>query len=110
VRYKTSEEGEERVRRNQENVRKKAYHHKTGSGGYRTTIPKWEKMEQDLVAKGVNLFSLNWLERSKNWFFVHGGSLDTESGAPRMSPAIREAIEILFNIVDTSTCGVFVPR
>jgi hypothetical protein len=59
VRYKTSEEGEERVRRNQENARKKAYLHKMGSGGYMTAIPKWEKMEQDLVAKVVNPFSLN---------------------------------------------------
>jgi hypothetical protein len=27
-----------------------------------------------------------------------------------MSPAIREAAERLFNIVDASACGVFVPR
>jgi hypothetical protein len=27
-----------------------------------------------------------------------------------MSPAIREAIERLFNIVDAFACGVFMPR
>jgi hypothetical protein len=73
VRYKTSEEGEERERRNQENAQKKIYHHKTGSGEYRTIIPKWERMEQDLVAKGVHPFSLEWPECSKNWFYAHGG-------------------------------------
>jgi hypothetical protein len=47
------------VRRNQENVKKKVYHHKIRLGGYRTTIPKWERMEQDLVANGVHPFSLD---------------------------------------------------
>jgi hypothetical protein len=76
VRYKTSEEGEERVRRNQQNARQKVYHHKTGSGGYRSVIPKWQRREADLLAKGIHPFSLEWPERSKNWFFTHGGSLD----------------------------------
>jgi hypothetical protein len=43
-------------------------------------------------------------------FFCAWGSLDTESGVSHMSPVIREATERLFNIVDASTCGVFVPR
>jgi hypothetical protein len=38
------------------------------------------------------------------------GALDTEIGAPRMSPTIREAAERLFDTVDASACGVFVPR
>jgi murein endopeptidase len=41
VEYKTSAEGEARVRRNQENARKKVYHHDMGLGGYKTTIPMW---------------------------------------------------------------------
>ena len=43
VQYKTSEEGEERVRRNQDNAQQKVYHHGMGSGGYVTAIPKWKK-------------------------------------------------------------------
>jgi hypothetical protein len=66
VRYKTSEEGEERVRRNQENASKRVYHHKTGSSGYNTAIPKSKRLEEDLVAKGIRPFSLDWPERSKN--------------------------------------------
>ena len=72
VRYKTSKEGEEQVRRNQQNARQKVYHDKTGSGGYRSAIPKWQRMKEDLLAKGIHPFSLEWPERSKNCFFAHG--------------------------------------
>ena len=72
VQYKTSEEGEERVRRNQQNARQMRYHHKIGSGGYRSAIPRWERIEADLLAKGIPPFSIDWPERSKNWFFTHG--------------------------------------
>ena len=81
VQYKTSKEGEEWVRRNQENARQKVYHHGMGSGGYATAIPKWEKMEADILAKGITPESLNWPKRAKNWFFAHGGRLDLESGS-----------------------------
>jgi hypothetical protein len=43
VQFKTSEEGQQWARRNQENARHKTYHHTTGSGGYPTAIPKWKK-------------------------------------------------------------------
>jgi hypothetical protein len=39
-------------------------------------------MEEDLLAKGIHPFSIEWPERSKNWFFTHGGSLDPETGEP----------------------------
>jgi hypothetical protein len=45
VRYKNSEEGEVWVRRNQENVRQMIYHHRLGTGGYKSAIGKWEHME-----------------------------------------------------------------
>ena len=41
------------MRRNQENAQKKVYHHDMGSGGYDTAIPKWQKMEADIIAKGI---------------------------------------------------------
>ena len=68
VRYKTSEDGEERLGRNQQNARQKVYHHKTGSDGYRSAIPKWQRMKADLLAKGIHPFSLEWPECSNNWF------------------------------------------
>ena len=76
IEYKTSAEGEAWVRRNQENARKKVYHHDMGSGGYDTAIPKWQKMEADIIAKGIEPESAKWPPRSKNWFFGHGGRLD----------------------------------
>jgi hypothetical protein len=29
------------------------YNHRLGRGGYAVAIPKWRKMEQDLIAKGI---------------------------------------------------------
>jgi hypothetical protein len=49
---------------------------------------EWKK---DLLAKGINLFSIDWPERSKNWFFAHGGSLDPETGELVVGGTIREA-------------------
>ena len=51
-----------------------------GSGGYATAISKWEKMEADILAKGITPESLNWPKRVKNWFFARGGRLDLETG------------------------------
>jgi hypothetical protein len=67
-------------------------------------------MEEDLLAKGINLFSIDWPEHSKNWFFVHGGSLDLEIGESVVGGTIREAAQRLFDIVDAFTDGAFVPN
>jgi len=45
VQYKTSEQGEEWAIRNQENACKKTYPHNIGSGGYKSVIPKWDRIE-----------------------------------------------------------------
>ena len=29
------------------------YHHTLGKGGYKLAIPKWEKIEKDLLDKGI---------------------------------------------------------
>jgi hypothetical protein len=79
VEYKTSIEGEARLRRNQENARKMVYHHDMGSGGFETAILKWRKMEADIIAKGIKPESAKWTPRTKNWFFGHGGRLDPET-------------------------------
>ena len=78
------------MRRNQENARQKVYHHGMGSGGYATVIPKWEKMEADILAKGITPESLNWPKRAKNWFFAHGERLDLETGKLVMAQNLKE--------------------
>ena len=91
VSYKNLEEGETWVRRNQENARQKVYHHRLGTGGYKSVIAKWELMEEALVAKGITPHILDWPERSRTWFFVHGGSLDPEMGDCIIGETLRTA-------------------
>jgi len=52
VQYKISEVGEERAIRNKENTNKKTYHHHMGSGGYKSAVPKWDRMEQEMLVRG----------------------------------------------------------
>jgi hypothetical protein len=33
--------------------KKREYNHRLGRGGYTVAIPKWRKMEQDLIAKSI---------------------------------------------------------
>ena len=53
VEFKNSEEGQARMIKNQENAKQKQYHHHLGSGGYRTAIPKWQKLEQEILGRGI---------------------------------------------------------
>jgi hypothetical protein len=80
VEFKNSEEGQARMIKNQENAKQKQYHHHLGSGGYRTAIPKWQKLEQEILGRGIEPESMHWPERAKYWFFGHGGTIDLETG------------------------------
>ena len=84
VQYKTSELGIEKVQKAKDNASKKVYHHTLGQGGYKLAIPKWEKMEQDLLDRGIQPATMNWPERSRTWFYGHGGSLVSLTGAASM--------------------------
>ena len=66
-------------------------------------------MKEDLLAKGIQLFSIDWPKHSKNWFFAHGGSLDPETEEPVVSGQIGTS-QRLFHIVDASASGAFVPN
>jgi len=54
-----------------------------GSGGYKSVVPKWDRMEQEMLTRGVTpeTIAKNWSERSKHWFYVHGGSVDPDTRA-----------------------------
>ena len=77
---KSSEHFKEISRKNKDNAAKKAYHHIMGPGGYRLWEPKWEKMENDLRARGIPLGTEGWDPRAKSWWYGHGGSLHPETG------------------------------
>ena len=80
VQYKSSELGLQKVQKAKDNASKKVYHHTLGQGGYKLAVPKWEKMEQDLLDRGIQPATMNWPERSSTWFYGHGGSLDPLTG------------------------------
>ena len=48
--YKKSSTAQSRSAINKINAGKKKYHHRLGTGGYKTAIPKWEAFEAGLIA------------------------------------------------------------
>jgi hypothetical protein len=58
-------------------------------------------MEQDLIAKGIISAVFHWPERSKNWYYVHGGRLNPDDGTLEFPPTLREkALELMKKIED----------
>ena len=74
---------------------KKKNFHRLGPGGYKVAIPKWEKMENDLIAKGIVPQTLSWPKRARYYFYVHGGTLDTDTRMFVTSDVLREAAQRL---------------
>ena len=66
--YKESQDAKAMSVRNKKNADKKKYHHKLGPGGYETAMPKWDKKEQELLAKGIQPEPLReeWETRARN--------------------------------------------
>ena len=91
VEYKSSELRLQKVQKANDNASKKIYHHTLWQGGYKLAIPKWEKMEQDLLDRGIQHATMNWPERSRTWFYGHRGSLDPLTGACIYGPKIQLA-------------------
>ena len=58
-------------------------------------------MEEDLIAKGIIPAVYDWQDRSKNWYYAHGGRLNPEDGTLEFPPTLHEkALEILNKIED----------
>jgi hypothetical protein len=66
--------------KNKANADNKEHHHVLGPGGYKSAVPKWEAMENELRNKGITLGMEEWPERAKHWWYGHGGSLDPAIG------------------------------
>ena len=62
--YKYSELGLQKMQKAKDNASKKVYHHTLDQGGYKLAIPEWEKMEQDLLDRGIQTATMNLPERS----------------------------------------------
>jgi len=112
VQYKTSEESEAIIRTNKENAAKKKYHHHLGSGGYMSAIPKWERMEREMMARGVvpQTIQKNWAERWKKWLYGHGGTVDPITGLLDWGLEISRAAERLFHARAEVASGLLKPN
>ena len=56
------------------NASKKSNFHRLGPGGYKVAVPKWEKMKNNLIAKGIIPQTLSWPKRARYYFYAHGGT------------------------------------
>nr|AAT38099.1 unknown protein [Oryza sativa Japonica Group]AAV31395.1 putative hydroxyproline-rich glycoprotein [Oryza sativa Japonica Group] len=109
VAYKTGQQGQAMMARNKENAAKKMYHHHLGSGGYSVAMPKWEEMEASLIERGIEPATAKWPDRSKFWYYAHGGTLNPVDGSLVFSDQIREAASRLTDAVVASSQGTFRP-
>jgi len=109
VQYKSSEDSEQRTAQAKENASKKKHFHHLGQGGYKAAIPKWQKMEEDLIARGILPATSNWPLRAKYYFYAHGGTLNMEDGLFVTSDAIREAANKLDGTLKAVSEGSFKP-
>ena len=109
VDYFSSPQGVAAVNRNKANASKKEYHHHMGPGGYRKARKKWDKMEEDLYARGITPGTADWPERSKQWFYAHGGSLNMVDGSLMFSQEIDDVAHRLVQALDDSAKGIFKP-
>nr|CAE03533.1 OSJNBa0061C06.21 [Oryza sativa Japonica Group] len=107
VAYKTGQQGQAMMERNKENAAKKKYHHHLGSGGYSVAMPKWEEMEASLIERGIEPATAKWPDRSKFWYYAHGGTLNPVDGSLVFSDQIREVASRLTDAVEASSQGMF---
>nr|AAM08511.1 Hypothetical protein [Oryza sativa Japonica Group] len=106
---KTGQQGQAMMVKNKENAAKKKYHHHLGLGGYSVAILKWEEMEARMIERGIEPATAKWPDRSKFWYYAHGGTLNPVDGSLVFSDQIREAASRLTDIVEASSQCTFRP-
>jgi hypothetical protein len=111
VEYKKSENFAKASARGKKSRGKKEHDHHLGQGGYAFEVPKWQKMEEDLLAQGTIPTFYDWPVRVKNWYYAHGGTINSEDGSLDYPPSLREAaLEILKTTEDVRAGRVKVDR
>ena len=81
-----------------------------GTGGYKSGVPKWEEAEAKMVAKGVIPVTIDWPDRSKTWFYGHGGKVDPTTGEIIAKANLKRASDIIIQAVQDARNGVFQPE
>ena len=112
--YKKSSTAMARSAINRINAGKKEYHHRLGTGGYKTAIPKWLAFEAELIAKGITPQTATWPERSKFWLFAHGAVLDPETGLivakGKWKKKVETIVPLLIDAIDKVRKGEYHPE
>jgi len=109
IEYKTSAAAKEKSAKNQINAKKKKYHHKLGTGGYKSAIPKWDALENKMLAEGITPVTFKWPKRCRNWFFAHGGKLDPATGKIIALASLKYASDELIKAIKAAQEGRFHP-
>jgi hypothetical protein len=70
------------IRKEQEKCRQEEISPHAGARDYKTAIPKWDKQEQEMIAKGITPEPIRdeWEMRARNCFLAHGGLYDELTG------------------------------
>ena len=73
-------------------------------------MPKWEAMEADMRAREITPGTDGWPERSKHWWYVHGGTLNPETGAKIFQEKILIPSKALIQAMADAQAGKFRPE
>ena len=92
------------------NASKKKYIHHLGAGGYKKAVKKWQKMEQDLMDRGIRPVTRDWPDRSKWWLFANGVTLNQLDGTLVVPEHMQEVFRDLVIAIDEAQQGTFQPQ
>ena len=68
-------------------------------------------MEQDLFDRGIIPTTIDWPDRSKNWYYAHRGNLSHEDRTLIFNETIRQkALRLIQNIEDAKAGKLKVDR
>ena len=61
------------------------------------------------LAKDITPATITWPERSKNWYYAHGGTLDPETGEGIFGQKIQQVSRRLQEAIQVVSQGTFQP-
>ena len=82
------------------NAAQKKYSHHLGVSGYKKAIKKWQKIEQDLMDRGIRPATWDWLDRSKWWLFANGVTLNQTDGTLVVPERMQEVARYLVTVIN----------
>ena len=89
------------------NAANKKYSHHHGAAGYKKSVKKWQKMEQNLMDRGIRPTIWDWLDRSKWWLFSNGVTLNQLERSLVMPEHMQEVSRDLVTAIDEAQQGTF---